>query len=42
MDLNTIKKNIETRVYTSIREVEHAILLMFSNALMFNTTGEFM
>ena len=42
MDLATIKKNIETGVYTTIRDVEHDILLMFSNALMFNATGEFM
>ena len=42
MDLATIKKNIETGAITTIRDVEHDILLMFSNAMMFNATGEFM
>ena len=42
MDLATIKKSIETGVYTTIRDVEHDILLMFTNAIIFNQTGEFM
>eukprot|EP00037_Helgoeca_nana_P019425 m.189542 g.189542 ORF g.189542 m.189542 type:complete len:527 (+) comp24859_c0_seq1:36-1616(+) len=41
MDLGTIKKNIELGIVASARDMEHALMLMYTNALMFNETGEF-
>jgi hypothetical protein len=41
MDLGSIKKNIESGVYTSTRDVEHAVMLMFANALMYNNSTHF-
>lgn len=41
MDLGTIKKNVDNGVIRSTRDFEHAVLLMFSNALMYNSAGEF-
>lgn len=43
MDLGSIKKKVETGVIKSTRDFEHHIMLMFSNALMYNKNkvGEF-
>jgi hypothetical protein len=41
MDLGTIKKNIETGVLTGTREFEHAVMLMYANALVYNKDDSF-
>lgn len=41
MDLNTIKRKIETGVILSLRDMEHDLMLMFTNAIMYNPYGDF-
>eukprot|EP00035_Acanthoeca_spectabilis_P034912 m.31519 g.31519 ORF g.31519 m.31519 type:complete len:534 (+) comp6939_c0_seq1:5025-6626(+) len=41
MDLGTIKKYIELGIIVSARDMEYHLMLMYTNALMFNTSGEF-
>lgn len=41
MDLGTIKKNVDAGIISSTRDFEHAVMLMFANALMYNKAGDF-
>lgn len=41
MDLGLIKKQIDGGSISSARDLEHALMLMYTNAIMFNPTGEF-
>ena len=41
MDLGLIKKHVDAGILTSTRDFEHAVMLMFANALMFNKAGDF-
>ncbi len=41
MDLTTIKRQIEAGSIASTRDFEHAIELMFTNALMYNRAHHF-
>lgn len=39
MDLGTLKKQLDTGDVHDMLEFKHRILLMFANAVMFNSTG---
>lgn len=41
MDLTTIKKDLESGVLSTTRDFEHAVMLMFANALIYNPEGTF-
>lgn len=40
MDLGTIKKNIETGVLRTTPEFQRDMMLMFTNAIMYNSTDQ--
>ena len=39
MDLSTIRKNLDTGVIRTTREFQRDVMLMFTNALMYNTSS---